>query len=476
MKRKIYVFGMILSIIIITVFANFLYNNIGLGIVEESSDSINKKVKEWKKPSIEYLEYYGLDDFDTNLPVLYIDTKDQRITKENKIWGTLAVINKNLDKAKRNIYDRPDHQIPITINLRGASSYSGFDKEQYRIKFYKREGEKGAKNYQFLGMGANSEWVLNGPFLDKTLLRNKVIYQVSREIFQWAPDTRFCEVFVDGEYRGVYLAVEPVTNGESRLRLSEFGLLSGKTAYIVKRDREGTEDNPLKNYGKIAGKTSNDLYISYPSQYKITKSQQKWIENDISNFEKVLYSKDFDDPIKGYSQYIDIDNFVDYVVLNESVMNNDAGNLSTYIYKELEGKLQITVWDFNNVYNNYQTFRQDYSKFFIQEMAWFSRLLEDRKFVDKVVKRYKYLRNGVLSTENLYNLIEEGRIELGDAIERNFAIWGYTFSEDMMISGGGADPNPSSYADAIDKLKSSIEERLVFLDNHITDLYKGCIN
>ncbi|MDY4116893.1 MAG: CotH kinase family protein, partial [Blautia sp.] len=91
------------------------------------------------------------------------------------------------------------------------------------------------------GMGANSEWVLNGPYLDKTLIRNKLVYDLARELNGWAPDTRFVELFVDGEYQGVYLAVEPVTNGESRLRLSEFSLLSGETAYIVSRDRSDTE-------------------------------------------------------------------------------------------------------------------------------------------------------------------------------------------------------------------------------------------
>lgn len=476
MKKRIYSSMMIVLFIIVVMLGNFVYNRMELNKTKVSPTLKSKTVKKWKKPDAEYMEYYGLGGFDTNLPVLYIDTRNQRITKENKVWAHLAVLNQMEDGTERNIYDTPDYEAWITINLRGASSYSWFDKEQYRIKFYRKQGKTGAKDYEFLGMGANSEWVLNGPFLDKTLLRNRIVYQLSREIFEWAPDTRFCEVFVNGEYKGVYLAVEPVTNGESRLRLSEFGLLSGETAYIVKRDREGTEDNPLNNYGKRAGKTSNDLYVEYPSRTDLTKTQRQWIEEDISNFEKALYSDKFDDPKIGYRRYIDVDAFVDYLILNEAVMNNDAGNLSTYVYKELGGKLKIAVWDFNNAYDNYMWFRQDYSEFFLQKLAWFNRLLQDRGFVDLVVQRYWELRKGVLSTEYLYQLIEEGREELGDAIERNYAVWGYTFSEDMMISGGGPDPNPVNYEDAIEKLKYAIDKRFSFLDTHITDLYNGCIN
>ena len=50
-------------------------------------------------------------------------------------------------------------------------------------------------------MGANSEWVLNGPYLDKTLIRNKLVYDLARELNGWAPDTRFVELFVDGNIR-----------------------------------------------------------------------------------------------------------------------------------------------------------------------------------------------------------------------------------------------------------------------------------
>lgn len=476
MKKKIYIYGVTVLFIIFIVFANFIYNTFHIGEIENPKSNRVKYVKTWKEPNMEYLKYYGLGAFDTNLPVIHIDTMDQRIVKEAKIWAKIAVINQNSDGTVRNIYDTPDYESAITINLRGASSYEWFDKEQYRIKFYKKQGQSGAKDYDFLGMGANSEWVLNGPFLDKTLLRNKVIYEISREIFNWAPDTRFCEVFVNGEYRGVYLGIEPVTNGETRLRLSKFGLSSGRTSYIIQRNREGSEENPLRNYGKITGKTSNDLYIDYPSKFRITKIQRQWIENDISNFEKVLYSKDFDDPKIGYSKYIDVNDFVDYFILNEVVMNNDAGNLSTYIYKKLEGKIQIAPWDFNNVYNNYQWFRQDYSKFFMKDSAWFHRLLQDRYFVDLVVERYWDLREDLLSTENFHRLIKQGTEELGEAIERNFAVWGYTFHQDLMVLQEGINPNPHSYEDALNKLKSSIDKRFEFLDNHITDLYNGTIN
>lgn len=468
--------GISMAILLLTVaFVGEAYQG-QAGETQTLSKDTKNTVENWVIPDEEYLDYYGIGVFESTLPILHINTNGQQISKETKIWSTIAVTEADESGEARSVMEPPDYEAAITINHRGASSYSQFDKKQYRIKFYKEEGSTNAKEYEFLGMGKNSEWVLNGPFLDKTLIRNRLVYGLGRELFEWAPDCRYVELFVDGEYQGVYLAVEPVTNGESRLRLCEFGLASGETAYIVKRDRVESEDNPLNVYGYYAGKTSNSLYIDYPTSSNLTSKQREWITKDIDTFERVLYGENFDDPKEGYAKYLDVDNFVDYYVLNEVVMNNDSGNLSTYVYKELGGKLKIAIWDYNNCFDNYQWFAQDYEEFFLQDNAWFSRLLEDRTFVDKVVERYWELREGILREEYLYQNIDSYVEELGVATERNFAVWGYTFYDDLLAEVNEVHINPRSYEEAILQLKNSIHKRLSLLDENITDLYQGCVN
>ena len=61
-------------------------------------------------------------------------------------------------------------------------------------------------------------------------------------------------------------------------------------------------------------------------------------------------------------------------------MNYDAGNLSTYLYKELDGKLQLAVWDFNNGFDNYQWFRTETDVLHTVENSWFQRLWQDENF------------------------------------------------------------------------------------------------
>ena len=450
----------------ISIMGNFVVKSENKSKEKKRTTITKEEVKEWAAPDEESLEYYDLGEFSTTLPVVYMNTKGQQVLKENAIWGNIALLDGNGEE--QSVFSIPNSIYRATIKYRGASSYSKFDKKQYRIKFYKNEKDS-AKEVSLAGMGANSEWVLNGPYLDKTLIRNKLVYDLARELNGWAPDTRFVELFVDGEYQGVYLAVEPVTNGESRLRLAEFGLLSGETAYIVNRDRIDTGSEEIDTWGKTNGYTYNALYIRYPSKNKITEKQKEYIKNDISEFEQVLYGENFKDKRTGYQAYIDLDNWVDYFIINEFAMNYDAGNLSTYLYKELDGKLQLAVWDFNNGFDNYQWFRTETDVLHTVENSWFQRLWQDENFRDRVCERYRQLRETTLADEHIAEKIASYQEELGEAVDRNFKVWGYSFKENLLAgtSKEGTSRNIRSYEEAMKQLTDTIRERLAYLDKEL---------
>lgn len=418
----------------------------------------------------EYLDYYGVEPFQPSLPVIYIDTEDQ-IEKENKVWASVGVLEADPSPEAKTILEGPDQVLSATIKMRGASSYSGFEKKQYRLKFYRRQGGSKERDYGLLGMAESSEWVLNGPYLDKTLLRNRLAYQTAHEIFEWAPDTRYCELILNGRYLGVYLAVEPVTADPGRLALGEYGLLSGETAYLVKRDRIGTENVPLETYGSLNAKTLNRLYVEYPSAKRITDTQLDWIQRDLSLLERCLYGGVGGRPSPGYGQYIDVNNFADYFIFNEFCMNHDAGNLSTYAYKNLSGKLKLAVWDYNNAFDNYQWFPVAVGDWLSPYNSWFDQLIKDEDFVDRIQKRYKELRRGPLDEEHLYAQIEQFQAELGEAVERNYAVWGCAFYDSFTNE---PDREIHSYEEAVAQLKDCIHNRLAFMDAHLTELYEFC--
>ncbi len=475
LKRLVLCVLMTVFLFAVVIAANSVVN-VDIRIQGEQVKNISEKeMKEWAAPDMKMLDYYGLGEFSTTLPVVYLNTKGQQILKENKIFGTVALLE--ADENGQSVFQIPNSIHSASINYRGASSYSEFDKKQYKIKFYDNKLSE-EKNVSLAGMGRSSEWVLNGPYLDKTLMRNKLCYDLARELNGWAPDSRFVEVFTDGRYEGVYLAVEAITNGDSRLRLSKFSLLSGECAYIVNRNRLGTEINDLETYGYVNGYTNNTLYLTYPSENKVTVRQRDYIQRDISQFEEILYGEYFTDSNLGYETYIDMDNWVDYFIINEVSMNHDAGNLSTYIYKELGGDLQLAVWDFNNSFDNYQWFSVTKDEFNTVENSWMNRVCQDRVFVDRVVERYKELRKSTFSDEHIQEMIDSYRQQLGDSAERNFAVWGYSFEENLLVGDkqDGSPRDAGSHEEAIEHLENAIHSRLGYLDENIDILYKYCKN
>lgn len=418
---------------------------------------------------------------DGRLPVLSIETDGQTVLKDQKIVARLEQYDGGLDAISGG---DPSIEADIAFNYRGNSSYTTFDKLGYRVAFLKdgADGVDSAKQDEcLLGMAEDSEWVLHGPFLDRSFVRNRVMYGIAREVMDWAPDTRFCELVVDGEYQGIYLAVESVRNSVSRLGMTQFGLISGGTAYLAKRDREGTEANAIETYGNLNGFTQQEVSISYPGESKLTDPQAAWIKNDLARFEEALYGDDFADPERGYAAYIDTESFVDYYLLNEFAMISDASYLSTYFYKDLgeNERLKMAVWDFNNAFDNYPWDIKRIDEFLVADSNWFDRLLEDRAFVDAVCRRWEELRAGVLSDDAVRARFEEEFISLGEAVDRNNEVWGYVYSEKLMSENeedGFVRFEPSSPEEAVEMVVNTALDRLRWMDAHLSDLYARCVN
>ncbi len=165
----------------------------------------------------------------SHLPLVVIDTRRQAIpgavteardrfgqmtyTKAPDGDSTVRVDLKVIDNEASNNHpgDAPAFSTDCRLRVRGNTSRR-FPKIPYALRFVDDKGEN--RDISVMGMDAHHEWVLNGPILDKSLVRNYMWYNISGEIMDYAPNARFCEVVVDGQYEGLYLMVESVTGGE----------------------------------------------------------------------------------------------------------------------------------------------------------------------------------------------------------------------------------------------------------------------
>lgn len=416
--------------------------------------------------------------FSSKLPIVNITTNGQTIPgKPNKdekietipnvtIQATMQIFEK--EDTLHTLQQKPDLESSIQIRVRGNSSRH-FDKTGYLFKFLDNKGLE--EEHKVMGMDKADTWVLHAPFLDKTLMRNYMWYNLSNQIMDWAPDVRYCEVFLDGKYTGLYVMEEQISVGKGRVDVSKYDERTNVSSYIVCVDRPSINDAAyLNNFTRYSRLMSYRMEVKYPGESKLTPELVDYISKDFSKFEKALYSFDYSSNVHGYKQYIDVNSFVNYLLINEISQNTDAGMFSTYLYKDITGKLKLSTWDFNNSVNNYIETSQSVEGFFMQHRTWFSMLMKDDDFVGKVISRYKDLRKKMVSNDAITTYIDDVKNYLGSAIDRNFKVWGYTFlPEKNLLQGEGREI--TSYDMAIEKYEKRLLERVHWMDEHIEDLY-----
>ena len=76
-------------------------------------------------------------------------------------------------------------------------------------------------NVELLGMPEENDWVLYAPWQDKTMIRNVLIYQLSNDIGRYTSRTRFVELFLNNEYKGVYVLMEKIKRDNNRIDISK---------------------------------------------------------------------------------------------------------------------------------------------------------------------------------------------------------------------------------------------------------------
>lgn len=384
-------------------------------------------------------EDYMVDkEFCTNLPIVILSVEGE-ITQYKSFKNGMEVVDESvepyisgtiriLDSGKEFncLTDTPVYTSAMMIKKRGHTSFS-YDKPQYLMKMLKADGME--NKTEILGMGEGDSWILNGSMADKSMLRNYLPYRIASEIggSAMAPDSKYCEVMLEKnggyEYQGVYLLMETVDRGENRVNIDSYKEKNVYSSYIVRRDRYTNFDVMLDTYGRLNNLSPEWIGVKYPAATRISEETKQYIEQDFSNMEQTIYSTKAS-VFNTYDKYIDIDSFVDYFLINEFFGNYDAGEHSTYMYKNSGERLHIgPVWDFDQAMNNYYKDEMEAETLAFQTKPLFDRLCKDKRFLDCLKKRYAVLRKGALSEEHIFAVMDETVAYLQSARQREWFRW-----------------------------------------------------
>ena len=421
---------------------------------------------------------------DSNLPIIIIDTRGASIMDEPKIVATMRIIDNGA--GKRNLLiDKPALSSVIGIELRGASSQALFPKKPYGIELRDSTGIN-SEAKSVLGMPAESDWVLNATYNDKTLVRETLTYDFYRKMSKYyASRFRYCELVLNGEYRGIYIVMERLKRDKNRVNISSIKKtdITGDAVtggYILKIDKtEGSASvSWISPYAAGSPGVPTKIQIDRPKPEDLVAEQIQYIKKYVTDFENALNGPDFTDPDKGFRKFVDEDSFIDYLLLTEICKNVDGYRLSAYFYKDRDSKNpKITmgpIWDYNLAYGNadycdgdsYRGWAFDFntvcSRDIYQIPFWWNRLLQDLAFGKKVKEKYKTLRKTVLRPQHLDAFVDSTTNTLTEARFRNFNKW--------PVIGRYVWPNGyvgATYQQEVDYLKDWIAQRLNWMDTAI---------
>ncbi len=432
---------------------------------------------------------------DSDIPIVIIDTHGGTIADEPKISADFKVINNGLG-LRNSLADLPAYSGEIGIEIRGTYSAT-FPQLSYGLEL--RDPAGSDLDTSLLGMPAEHDWHLIANYNDKSFSRNTLAGELFRKLGNYAPRSRFCEVIIDGDYKGIYLLSESIKRDKNRVHISKLDS-SEITApdvtggYIIKNDYWNPSDSWQSNFAPL-GHPSDDVHLvyHYPKADNIQPAQKTYIQGFVDQFETALYGPTFSDPLTGFRQYADETSFVDYFIINELSRNYDGFMHSFYFNKDRDGsspkKLKCgPVWDFDWAFNNISVSNctdfgatdgsgwayliNNCSVHSVNSVGWHIRMLQDNAFKDLLRCRWYQSRQTFMSNAQVFQHIDSVATYLNEAQGRHYSRWGHISND---VGGCHELPIPTTFAGHVTQMKNWLSVRMAWLDNNMPGTLANCV-
>ncbi len=416
----------------------------------------------------------NMDGFSSNLPVMILHEFNNPITSGDKTPAFLTLYNAQ-ESGRTAFKGQPAVQTRVIADLRGSSSQM-FPKKGYGFHMQFEDGRN--RKESLLEMPADHNWVLHGPYSDKTLMRNAMSYAIGTDAGHYSPRTRFVELFLHSgtgalqyaHYHGVYVLTERIKISEGRLNVDELELhhneypeVSG--GYIFSYDR--------LNPGDVGFTTKRGNLFTHvrPNEQTITSHQRNYLIALLDSVETALFGSDFLNLNNGYRAFVDTESFIDMHLITELCKEIDGFRFSSFYYKDRQGKVKAgPLWDFNlslgnaNYNQGWQPQGWYYSLLNPKEYmyGWYIRMFQDPKFAAAYNRRYRHLRLTAFSDVRLMERINQYRNTLQESQARNFQRW--------KTLGTWVWPNwyvGNTWQQEVDWMTNWLKQRLVWMDSQL---------
>ncbi len=397
-----------------------------------------------------------LAEMSSNIPLVIADAS-KSLNQTSLAEMAIAIIEPSGEDQRARMISEFTLASRGGIRTRGETSNS-FPKKPLRFEFW--DGKDEDRALSPLGLPADGDWIMNARYeFDRTLMHNAWIYELSNELGQWAPHTRFVELYLNDDdspvsvddYNGIYTFMETISRGNDRVDIDRMEAsvteepdISG--GYLFKKDK----DDP--GVWRFNGGGESGLQMVYPREEERSDRvhQASWLGSHLTEMNNAILDHG-SDPENGYPKYIDTQAWIDHHLLNFLPNNVDALRLSAYFHKPRGGKVVAgPVWDFDRSAGGPSDGRINNplqwgdggggTAFFVRgnhgTPVWWENLFDNPDFMQQWLDRWYELRHTEMVTAswddtplpafseaNINRIFDHMAETLAEAQERNFDRW-----------------------------------------------------
>lgn len=321
---------------------------------------------------------YLVFNFADNLPSVHVKTSigERTLTSTNgkDEAAHITIINKD------GSYEYVDVENKSEIKVRGNAT-KAYAKKPFQIKLDTKT--------DLYGMGESKTWILLANYDDQSLIRNNIMYQIGALLGMHTCEFRNVDLWLDGQYYGVYLLCEKVNISSARVDILELEKLNdalNATYSETPVKVNGIPNTIITEYTYIPGIVNPDditggylveldnnywsgelcYFITENGSHYVVKSpeytskeQMEYIATLFGEMEEAIMSKSGYNRLgKHYSEYADVDSLAYAYIMAELGRNYDAGSSSMYFYKDADVNGEFSkivkgpLWDCDNTLGN----------------------------------------------------------------------------------------------------------------------------
>lgn len=360
-----------------------------------------------------YVEAFAQSQL-TNLPTIWITTQNNAAITSKERWtpGQLTTFSNEMNGK---------YSGEIEIRGRGNSTFR-MPKRPYRIRLKEK--------FNLLGLPAQERnWVLLANYADKSLLRNTAAMEISQFLgMPFSCHYKLVDVYLNGIYEGNYLLTDHVQVADTRIQTDELenedtSLPKISGGYLLEID--GTANFEPVHF--VTHKTGTPVTIKYPDEDDINNEQKNYISQFFNDFEQVLFSENFKDPVNGFWKHVDKNSLVNWYIACELTGNSDSF-WSTYLVKKRnDNKIYFgPLWDFDIAFDNDNRLRnapyRHMTDLGFGFKSWILQILKDDQFKKAVHTRWNELKNRGFQAHMLQKM-GQLRGDINASQVKNFEKW-----------------------------------------------------